>query len=39
MSEKEMSRAMEAEPGTIKWLLHEARVRLRSMLRPERNAE
>jgi len=32
MSEKEMASEMEAAPGTIKWLLHEARRRLRSLL-------
>jgi RNA polymerase sigma-70 factor (ECF subfamily) len=32
MSEKEMAAGLEAAPGTIKWLLHVARERLRSLL-------
>ena len=32
MSEKEMAAELEIKPGTIKWLLHEARQRLRSLL-------
>lgn len=32
MSEKEMAAEMETAPGTVKWLLHVARKRLRSML-------
>lgn len=39
MSEKEMSVALGAAPGTIKWMLNAARGRLRNLLRPERNAE
>jgi RNA polymerase sigma-70 factor (ECF subfamily) len=39
MSEKEMSEAMDAAPGTIKWLLHAARARLRALLGSERSAE
>jgi DNA-directed RNA polymerase specialized sigma24 family protein len=32
MSEKEMAADMETPPGTVKWLLHGARERLRSLL-------
>lgn len=32
MSEKEMAAAMDTAPGTIKWLLHTARTRLKSLL-------
>ena len=32
MSEKEMAAELETKPGTIKWLLHETRQRLRSLL-------
>jgi RNA polymerase sigma-70 factor (ECF subfamily) len=32
MSEKEMAHALDAPPGTIKWLLNEARRRLRAFL-------
>ena len=39
MSEKEMSEALEARPGTVKWLLNAARARLRSLLGSERMAE
>ena len=39
MSEKEMSEALDAAPGTIKWLLHAARARLRALLGSERSAE
>lgn len=39
MSEKEMSEALDAPPGTVKWLLNEARARLRSLLGSERMAE
>jgi RNA polymerase sigma-70 factor (ECF subfamily) len=38
MSEQEMSRASGAAPGTIKWLLNAARLRLRGLLRSERSA-
>ena len=36
MSEQEMSVSMQAAPGTVKWLLHAARTRLRDLLGPER---
>ena len=39
MSEKEMAKALEAAPGTVKWLLNAARSRLRALLRSERMAE
>ncbi len=39
MSEKEMSEALEAAPGTIKWLLNAARARLRSLLGALRSQE
>ena len=39
MSEKEMSEALDASPGTVKWLLNAARTRLRSLLGSERMAE
>jgi RNA polymerase sigma-70 factor (ECF subfamily) len=39
MSEKEMSAALDAAPGTIKWLLNAARNRLRSLLGLERSAK
>ena len=39
MSEKEMSEALGAPPGTVKWLLNAARSRLRSLLGSERMAE
>jgi RNA polymerase sigma-70 factor (ECF subfamily) len=39
MSESEMSAALEAAPGTVKWLLHAARESLRGLLRRERSAE
>ncbi|MCL4560475.1 MAG: sigma-70 family RNA polymerase sigma factor [Chloroflexi bacterium] len=35
MSEEEMALALEAPPGTVKWLLHAARTRLRSLLGPQ----
>lgn len=37
MSEKEMATALEAAPGTIKWLLNAARSRLRALLGSERS--
>ena len=37
MSEQEMSQALQAAPGTVKWLLHAARARLRELLRVERS--
>jgi RNA polymerase sigma-70 factor (ECF subfamily) len=39
MSEKEMSEALDAPPGTVKWLLNAARSRLRSLLGSERMVE
>lgn len=36
-SESEMSRSLEVAPGTVKWLLHEARKNLSAILSPERN--
>ncbi len=39
MSEQEMAQALDAAPGTIKWLLHAARNRLRDLLGSERSAE
>ena len=39
MSEKEMAEALDAPPGTVKWLLNAARVRLRSLLGSERMVE
>jgi RNA polymerase sigma-70 factor (ECF subfamily) len=39
MSEKEMAEALNAAPGTIKWLLNAARARLRILLGSERSAE
>ena len=39
MSEQEMSEALEAPPGTVKWLLNAARSRLRALLGAERMAE
>lgn len=39
MSEKEMAQALEAPPGTVKWLLNAARTRLRTLLGSERSAE
>jgi RNA polymerase sigma-70 factor (ECF subfamily) len=39
MSEKEMAEALEAPPGTVKWLLNAARARLRALLGSERMAE
>ncbi len=37
MSEQEMAQSMGVTTGTIKWLLHAARTRLRALLRPERS--
>ena len=37
MSEKEIAAELGAAPGTVKWLLHAARVRLRELLRVERS--
>ena len=39
MSEKEMAVALDAPPGTIKWLLNRARARLQDLLGSERSAE
>lgn len=39
MSESEMAAALDAAPGTIKWLLHTARTRLRALLGVQRRAE
>ncbi len=38
MSEAEMASALQAPPGTVKWLLSAARARLRSLLGYERSA-
>jgi Sigma-70, region 4. len=32
MSERDMAEELETPPGTVKWLLHAARERLRSLL-------
>ena len=39
MSEKEMAVALDAPPGTIKWLLNRARARLQDLRGSERSAE
>ena len=39
MSEKEMAAALDARPGTVKWLLNAARARLRELLGSERSVE
>ena len=39
MSEQEMAQTLDAAPGTIKWLVHAARNRLRDLLGSERSAE
>jgi len=39
LSEKEMSEEMDVAPGTIKWLLNAARIRLRNLLRSKRSVE
>lgn len=39
MSEKEMSETLDSPPGTVKWLLNDARSRLRSLLGAERMKE
>jgi len=39
MSEKEMAAALDAPPGTVKWLLNTARARLNELLGSERSAE
>jgi RNA polymerase sigma-70 factor, ECF subfamily len=38
MSEKEMAAALDAPPGTVKWILSNARARLRELLGSERRA-
>jgi RNA polymerase sigma-70 factor (ECF subfamily) len=37
MSESEMAQALDAPPGTVKWLLNAARTRLRALLGSERS--
>lgn len=39
MSETEIAEALASPPGTVKWLLHAARARLRALLCSERMAE
>ena len=39
MSEKEMAVALDAPPGTVKWILNTARAKLRNLLGSERSAE
>jgi RNA polymerase sigma-70 factor (ECF subfamily) len=39
MSEREMAQALAVAPGTVKWLLHAARARLRQLLGSTRRAE
>lgn len=39
MSEQEMAESLSAAPGTVKWLLNNARQRLRSLLSAERSAK
>lgn len=39
MSEKEMTEALKIAPGTVRWLLNAARVRLRALLSSERSVE
>jgi len=39
MSEKEMAAALNAPPGTVKWLLNTARAKLREVLGSERGSE
>ena len=39
MSEAEMAQKLDVAPGTIKWLLHTARRRLRELLGSERSAQ
>jgi len=38
-SEQEMAHALQTPPGTVKWLLHAARARLRALLGSGRSAE
>jgi RNA polymerase sigma-70 factor, ECF subfamily len=37
LSEREMSETLQTAPGTVKWLLHTARARLRDLLHSERS--
>ena len=37
LSEQEMAQALDAPPGTVKWLLHAARLRLRQLLNSGRS--
>ena len=39
MSEEEMATTLEAAPGTVKWLLHTARTRLRELLGSQRSVK
>jgi RNA polymerase sigma-70 factor (ECF subfamily) len=39
LSEREMAQTLDAAPGTIKWLLHAARTRLRRLLGSERSTQ
>jgi DNA-directed RNA polymerase specialized sigma24 family protein len=39
MSEQEMADALDAAPGTVKWLLNVAHTRLRNLLGSKRSAE
>jgi RNA polymerase sigma-70 factor (ECF subfamily) len=39
MSEAEMAQALDAPPGTVKWLLNAARTRLKALLGSERSAK
>lgn len=39
MNEKEMAESLSAAPGTVKWLLSTARLRLRDLLHEERSAK
>jgi RNA polymerase sigma-70 factor (ECF subfamily) len=39
MSEKEMAAALDAPPGTVKWLLSAARAKLRDLIGSERSTE
>lgn len=39
MSEQEMAQALDAAPGTIKWLLNAARTRMRELLGSDRSAK
>ena len=39
MSERDMAEALDAPPGTVKWLLNVARTQLRSLLDPKRRVK